>query len=300
MNVVHIGCGDRPIKRCVISLGIGRKGFTESVKRLEQSLRRVRFDGDFLGWNDEYPAGSPTQFEAPMAFKTFCFHEAKQRGYDEILWIDSPIVALRSLEPIFGMIREHNYVTFTNNYGQTLGQWSSDEVLALHQISREEAMAIPETPTSVIGLNLGSDLGREFLDRWHQMTTDGLTCRGTSAPIQTVEDHYAIAWNKDGRVSNDPRVGGHRFDQTAAGIVAHQLGMTPYADTLRDIHYKGTAINRHTILLHHREFGEEITPLDQIYYRVFIEQPWIERPKRKLRQVLRRVKGTLPRQGEAL
>lgn len=233
-----------------------------------------------------------------MAFKTFCFHEAKRRGYEDILWIDSPIVALRSLEPIFQMIHDNGYVTFTNNYGQSLGQWSSDEVLARHGISREEAMLIPETPTSVIGLNLTRDLGRDFLDRWHQMTTDGLTCRGTSAPIQSVEDHYAIAWNKDGRVSKDPRVGGHRFDQTAAGIIAHQMGMLPYADHLRDIHYKGTLINRQTILLHHREFGDVITPLDQIYHRVFIEEPYLKRPRQKIRQVLRKVKGAWPNRGQ--
>jgi hypothetical protein len=293
MEVVHIGPGPHPSKRCVISLGVGRQGLTKSLKRLEESLRRVRFKGDFLGWNDELPAGSPTQFEAPMAFKTFCFLEAKHRGYEEILWIDAPIVALRSLEPIFKMIKDNGYVIFANNYGQSLGQWSSDEVLNLHQISRDDAMLIPETPTSVIGLDLRCDLGHRFLDGWHQLTTDGLTCRGISEPIRTVEDYYSIAWNKDGRVSKDPRVGGHRHDQTAAGIIAHQLGMHPYADTLRDIHYKGTAINRHTILLHHREFEEEITPLNKIYYRVFIDEPFLEAPKRKVRQLGRILKKAI-------
>lgn len=297
MKVVRMGRSDHPSQRCVISLGAGRKGFTESLKRLEESLKRVGFQGDFLGWNDELPAGSPSQFEAPMAFKTFCFYEAKKRGYEQILWIDSPIIALRPLEPIFAMMQEKGYVSFNNNYGQSLGQWSSDDVLAFHNIDREEAMQIPETPTSVIGLNLGDALAQEFLNRWHEMTTDGLTCRGTHAPIQSVEDHYAIAWNKEGRVSQDPRVGGHRFDQTAAGIIAHRLGMLPYADSLRDIHYKGTCINRHTILLHHREFGEEITTLDQIYYRVFFEEPFLNTPKRKLRKVLRRIKGAWPLKG---
>lgn len=295
MNVVHIGGGPNPSQRCVISLGIGRKGFTHSLKRLEESLCRVGFQGDFLGWNDELPAGSPTHFEAPMAFKTFCFLEAKRRGYRQILWIDSVIVALRSLEPIFRMINSNGYVTFRNNYGQFIGQWSSDEVLEWHGIKREEAMLMPETPTSVIGFNMENERSREFLDRWHGMTTDGLTCRGTRTPITCAEEYYAITWNRDQCISKDPRVKGHRHDQTAAGIIAHQLGMPPYADTLRDVHYKETAIDRSTILLHHREFGEEITPLDQIYYRVFIEQPYLEPPRRALRKVLRKMRNTLPR-----
>lgn len=300
MKVVHIGRNSQENRRCVISLGVGRKGFTSSLQRLEESLRRVGFQGDFLGWNDEYPEGSPSQFEAPMAFKTFCFLEAQKRGYEEVLWIDAPIVALRPIEPLFQLIRKNDYVTFQNNYGQSVGQWSSDEVLALHQLSREEAMLIPETPTSAIGLHLRSARGLEFLQGWHEMCTDGLTCRGISEPIRSVEDHYAIAWNKEGRVSKDPRVGGHRFDQTGAGILAHQMGMPPYADSLRDVHYKETAVNRRTILLHHREFGEEITPLDQIYYRVFFEQPFLAPPRQALRKVLRKVKNTLPRKQEVL
>jgi hypothetical protein len=295
MKVVNMGRGPHFSNRCVISLGAGRKGFTKSLKRLQESLLRVNFKGDFLGWDDELPEGSPTQFQAPMAFKTFCFLEAKRRGYEEILWIDAPIVALRSLDPIFKMIGDRGYITFTNNYGQSLGQWSSDEVLNLHNISRDDAMLIPETPTSAIGLSMQSELGKKFLDRWHQMTTDGLTCRGINEPIRSLDDYYAIAWNKECRVSKDPRVGGHRFDQTAAGIIAHQLGMPPYADTLRDIHYKGTTIDRHTILLHHREFGEEITPLDQIFYRVFIDQPLFKAPREKMKRLGRLLKEALPR-----
>jgi hypothetical protein len=168
-------------------------------------------------------------------------------------------------------------------------------VLNLHQISREDAMLIPETPTSAIGLNVRSERGKNFLDRWHQMSTDGLTCRGISKPIRTAEDQYAIAWNKEGCVSKDPRVGGHRFDQTAAGIVAHQLGMHSCADSLRDIHYKVTDINRQTILLHHREFTGEITSLDRIYYRVFIDQPFLEAPRQKMRLLARRLKAALPK-----
>jgi len=292
MKIVHMGGASHAARHCVISLAIGREGLTESLKRLEESLRKVRFSGDFLAWSDELPPGSPTQLEAPMAFKTFCFHEAKSLGYETILWIDATIVALRPLEPIFRSIRDNGYIAFANNYGQSLGQWSSDEVLKHHHISREDAMQIPEVPTSAIGLSMRNDLGLRFLEQWHQLTTDGLTCRGTSTPVSTWEDYYAIAWNKDGCISPDPRVGGHRHDQTAAGIVAHHLDMHPYSDMLRDIHHKATAIDRRTILLHHREFKEEIKSLDAIYRQVFFSMPYIDPLKRKARSLLRRLHGS--------
>ncbi|MCP9918583.1 hypothetical protein KBZ12_03655 [Cyanobium sp. Cruz CV13-4-11] len=290
MKRVTMGGASHPAKRCVISLAIGRKGLAQSLERLEESLTRVRFKGDFLAWNEELPLRSPTQFEAPMAFKTFCFLEARKRGYEEILWMDATIVALRPVEPIFQTINEHGYVAFCNNYGQSLGQWSSDEVLQHHCISREEAMKIPEIPTSVIGVNVRHESGIRFLEAWHALNTDGLTCRGGRTPITTLDEHYAIAWNKGGCISSDPRVGGHRFDQTAAGIIFHQLGMRPNEDSLRDIHHKERAIERETILLHHREFKEEITPLNAIYRKVFFTMPYLDPLRSKARRLIRFVR----------
>jgi hypothetical protein len=278
-------------KRCVISLGVGRKSYIDCLKRLEQSLRKVGFHGDLLIWSDELPAGSPSQLEAPMAFKGFCFNEAKLRGYEEILWIDAPIIALRPLEPLFSLMNQHGFITFANNHDQVLGQWCGDAVLAHHQLNREEAMAIPETPTSVIGFDLKTEIGNQFLNQWHTLLIDGITCKGTRETIDTIEDYYAITWNKDKRVSEDPRVRGHRHDQTAAGIISHRLNLKPYADSLRDIHYKEAPINRHTILLHHREFGENITSLNEIYHRVFIKTPLIDRPRSYLRKLTTIARG---------
>lgn len=292
MKIISIAPQKQGCKQCVISLGIGRPTYIECLKRLEQSLRRVAFAGDFLVWADELPAGSPTQFEAPMAFKTFCFNEAKTKGYEQVLWIDSPMIALRSLEPVFNLLNQHKYIAFNNNYGQTLGQWCSDEVLAKHHISREKALQIPEVPTSAIGLDFNSQLGNTFLDRWHNLCNDGLTCRGTTKEIVSAEDYYAITWNKNGCISSDQRVGGHRHDQTAAGIVADQMGLLPYATNLRDIHYKTTPIDRNTVLLHHREFGDKITPLERIVFHAFWREPFYERPRAKFSKVLNQVKSS--------
>lgn len=291
MNVIPIRAGrtERP-NRCVISLGVGRKVFSDSLGRLEESLRRVRFEGDFLCWNDRLPERSPEHFEVPFGFKPYCFFAARDLGYEEILWMDSVCVALRPLDPIFRLMRTNGYVMFNNNYGQMMGQWASDEALAINGISRDEAMQIPEMPCSVIGLNMRSPLATQFLEGWHQIMSDGITARGTKEPVSTWEDYQAIFWNRNARISSDPRVRGHRCDQPAAGIVAHRLGMTPYADALRDIHYKETAINRHTAILHHREFGEKITTLDEIYHHVFFRLPFIETPREAIHRALRKLK----------
>jgi len=286
MNITHLG-KQAKTKRCVISLGTGKKTFTDCLKRLEESLRRVGFEGDFLCWSDELPPGAPSHFEAPFGFKPFCFMEAGKLGYEQALWMDSALVAIRPLEPSFKILEEKGYLIFANNYGAMMGEWSSDEALRLNNITREEALKIPEVPCSAIGLNLQNPLANKFLEMWHQKAIDGITFRGVKEKITNWEDYYDIAWNKTGRVSKDTRVRGHRHDQPAAGIIAHQLGMTPFADGLRDIHFKGTSIDKNTVILHHREFGEKITSLNRIYFKVFIWGPFIERPLNKIKGFLK-------------
>jgi hypothetical protein len=253
--------------------------------RLGESLKRVQFDGDFLFWDEEFPEGCPSHFDAPFAFKAYCFYAASRLGYTQILWMDSTCVAIRPLSPIFESINQNGYVLFNNNYDQSLGQWISDEALAFNQLSREDAMTIPEIPCSVIGLDLSSDIASSFLSQWHQIMSDGVTAKGTTSEIQDWAEYQEIFWNRNNRISQDPRVKGHRCDQPAAGIVAHRLGMLPYSDYLKDIHYQAKPVKRNTIILHHREFGESITPLSDIYYRLFFKVPFVDRPRSYLRKL---------------
>jgi hypothetical protein len=286
MKLVHIGRKDNATKKCVISLGVGKPVFKLTLQRLGESLKRVGFDGDYLYWDESLPSGCPDQFEAPFAFKGYCFNKAKELGYEQVLWIDAPCVAIRNLAPVFRSIEQHGYIFFNNNYGQMMGQWSSDDALAMNKISREEALAMPEIPCSVLGLNLRSDLASSFLEGWHQIMADGITARGITEKIKTWDEYQDIFWNRNSRISKDPRVGGHRCDQVAAGIVAYKLGMKPYSDLLRDIHFPEKPIKLNTTILHYREFGESIASLNDIYWRIFVTMPLIEKPRSTLRRLL--------------
>jgi hypothetical protein len=293
MKIIQIGKERNGRRRCVISLGIGKDTYQACLLRLEESLRRVRFDGDFIYWNEEYPDNCPEHFEAPFGFKPHCFMAARGLGYEQVLWIDSPCVAIRSMNPVFRSLEENGYILFNNNYGQSMGQWSSDEAIEKNGLTREQALMIPEVPCSVLGLDFRSSLAIRFLEDWNCIMSDGVTAKGTKAIIKNWEDYQAIAWNRNSRVSTDSRVRGHRHDQTAAGIVAHRLGMKPYADHLRDIHYEATPIQANTAILHHREFGKQITSLDDIYYRIFVYKPFIERPLRYARRIMRATRNLL-------
>ena len=92
------------------------------------------------------------------------------------------------------------------------GEWCSDAALEPLGITREESMTIPHIMACVMGLDLRVERSVEFLEKYYEKANDGVSFIG--------------AWdNKSGQVSKDPRVLGHRHDQTAASVIAWKLGM---------------------------------------------------------------------------
>jgi hypothetical protein len=121
-------------------------------------------------------------------------------------------------------MEERGYVLFKNR-GNMLGQWASDEALRLFELSREHAMRIQEVNAAAIGLNMGNAIAVDFLEQWYEAAREGLAFRGVREHHNAPEDFLNVKWNRARRVSSDPRVRGHRHDQTVAGILAHRLGM---------------------------------------------------------------------------
>jgi hypothetical protein len=213
-------------RRAILSLATKNKHYPEGLLRLHESLLRVGFSGEFMCWPPgSFPAGCPPHREVPFAFKPFCFVEACQRGVDLALWMDAACVAVRSLESLFREIDRRGYLLFRNGR-RRLGEWASDEALARFGIGREQAMSIPEVNAATLGLDLRSAVGREFLDRWHAAAQHGVAFRGVPEALRTREDYKAVKSNRARRASADPRVRGHRHDQTVAGILAYRLGLT--------------------------------------------------------------------------
>jgi hypothetical protein len=212
-------------RRAILSLATQNKLYPEGLRRLHESLLRVGFGGEFMCWPPgSFPAGCPPHWEAPFAFKPFCFAEARQRGVDLALWMDAACIAVRSLESLFREIDRRGQLLFQNGT-RRLGEWASDEALARFDIGREQAMSIPEVNAATLGLDLRSAVGREFLDRWLEAAQHGVAFRGVPEALRTGEDYQDVKSNRALRVSADPRVRGHRHDQTVAGILAYRLGL---------------------------------------------------------------------------
>ena len=210
----------------MVSLATGKARFAAGLERLSRSLEQVGFDGIFAAWSDRFPRGCPTHFEVPFAFKPYCLVAAREAGAELVLWLDSSCVAVRPLDRLFAELDRSGYLLFRNGRW-AVGEWASDEALRRLGVTRDEAMAIPELNAAAIGLDLRNPTADAFLDRWYEEAQHGTAFRGVEEPLAGRGDYEAVKANRHRRVSDDPRVRGHRHDQTVAGVLAHRLGMQP-------------------------------------------------------------------------
>lgn len=216
------------VPNCVISLGVDSRSpsghpdatfqdYSRGIARIRDGLSKVGYGGAFLAWDQCYPDGSPTSEEAFGGFKAFCFAEARAQGYRLVLWLDAAIRVFRSLDPLFESIRRRGYLFLPEQH--SVGEFCKDDALAPLGITREESFAIPSCRSTVIGLDSASPQAAEFLRQWKERATDGVTFPGPK---------WSGVYGWPRTASQDPRVKGHRHDQTAASVIAHRLGMTDW------------------------------------------------------------------------
>lgn len=198
------------MKKCVINFAKGG-WYERGQDRLLESLKKVGFDGDVLFFNDEAQIGCPSHQASPYAFKPFALERAAQLGYDQVLWADASVWAIKNIQPMFDHIEKQGWMFFQN---VVTGNWTSDACLEGFGISRDKAMGIPMLMGICMGWDMRRNDCRSFLKDWLAKAVDGFSFPGS--------------WtNKNHEVSNDDRVYGHRHDQSVASILAWSYGM-PY------------------------------------------------------------------------
>lgn len=188
--------------RCVVNVATGH--YVVGQTRLLRAL-----SDPWLRWADQMPPGSPTHREVPYAFKAHALVEAQRQGAELVLWADSCIVPIRSMDPLWDLIERQGYWFSRNGYPN--GEWCSDAALPLLGVTREQAFQVEHVVATTFGLNLRSEIGASFLAEYFRLAQNGSFCGPWT--------------NENGQASADPRVKGHRHDQSAASVIAHRLGM---------------------------------------------------------------------------
>jgi len=204
------------MRKCIVNFTDNTRQYPQGQRRLKDSLSKVEFDGDVFMWTDHTQIGSPPHKDVPFAFKVHAINKAKDMGYDLILWADASIYAVKPLIELFSFIEVCGYM-FQRALPHMTGNWCSDAALKTLGVSREEALGIEELAATCMGFNMRNTECVKFFEQWFYYAKDGVTFIGSKT-------------NENNQVSTDPRVNGHRHDQSAASVIAHKMGfvLIPY------------------------------------------------------------------------
>ena len=192
---------------------------------------------EIAAWVNVYPPDSPGSVVVngyeygPYCAKPWALKHAFDKGCDTAILLDAAFYPVRSVHPLLEHIAQRGYYFCRN--GNSVGEWSSDSCLESLNQSREQAFDIPEISSYCVGLNSHEERCVDLLDWWCSLD-----------PRQAIAGHHTNIGHNGrnvGFVSEDPRVKGHRHDQSCLSIIAHRLGMDELINRPKFTAYLGSS-----------------------------------------------------------
>lgn len=160
-------------KKCVITYASLNNNYIEGVHQLRRALKNVGFDGHLLymigGWPN-IEEGDLELIDVPYAFKVAFFRAAKRLGYEQVLWLDTAIQPIKSLDPVFEQIQKTGFFLQGNN--ANFLSYVNKEALDYFDLSCEEASTYRIINSGLLGLNLSQIAPLEVLNEWYQAAKD--------------------------------------------------------------------------------------------------------------------------------
>lgn len=204
---VNINCAADDRENCVIIYSSLNRNYPEGLRRLLKHIVDSDFKGHVLyrigGWPDEQ-GGSLVLAHVPYAFKPSFFKEAQTLGFKKVLWLDTSIVPVASLNEIFAMIEEKSYFVMGNLHA--VGSYVTPQAAAYFGLTLSQAHHIPSCSSGLFGLDLSKEKPKQLLDLW-----------------------YRAAFDKDAYYSRRP-------DQNTLSLLLHQFDFTEMTDLSRMPH----------------------------------------------------------------
>lgn len=218
---------------CTVALG---GWYPSGAARLIQTMREHSPAIEVQAHVNVLPFGAPRaviedgyDYTAYCA-KPFALAAAMMSGADIAILVDAAFFAVRDIAPLIDHIARNGYYLCKNGY--KVGEWCSDRAVPRLGMTREKLMVMEEASSYCVGLNFADGRCVELLHRWCGFASDRATFPGphTSA-LQDGRNR--------GHVADDPRVRGHRHDQTALSVIANLMGMTNWCERPRFTAYAG-------------------------------------------------------------
>lgn len=179
-----------PVRRCIVNFATAQ--YYPGQMRLAASVPGE----DILLFNEK--DGFPRHEDNPYAFKIYAIEEAVRQGYDQVLFFDASVYAVKPLQPVWDWLTEKGI--FLEEAGHYCGSWSNDRALEYFGITRDQAMKMPMFSAGYMGLDFRNPISIEFFAEWKEAMLNGI---------------FKGSW-KD-----------HRHDMAAGSIIANKRGLLP-------------------------------------------------------------------------
>jgi hypothetical protein len=177
------------------------------AERLKDSIKGI----DFHLFTKE-TLQHPSHSEVPYSFKPYAINELK-KNYDIVIWADSCVYSIKSLDKFIDYININGFVFF-DNIGYTIGDYTSDECLNNLGMSREESFNHPMIMACLMGFNFKNEKANKLFNDYFNATN--------------IKGCYEGDWNNESnQVSQDNRVKGHRHDQSVMSILLAKEKIKP-------------------------------------------------------------------------
>lgn len=235
----------------VVVTVIGYKGwYPRGVARLIQRFHVTNPQVEVQAWVNVLPPGSPINVVEEKwdytgyCAKPFALLHAMENS-DIAILMDAAFWPIAPMHSFVEYIRNVGYYFCRNGFN--VGQWCSDRALEQMEEDRETLMNVEEVSSYCVGVSSGNPQVVDLVNEWCFYAADRTTFPGPHTNIN-FSGRNPSGRNK-GFVSHDPRVMGHRHDQTALSVIAWRFGMRKLVSRPRFTSYDGQPQSDETVLL---------------------------------------------------
>lgn len=207
-------------------------------------------------WSEPLPKHWTPHSEVPYRFKAHAL--ASVQG-DLVLWLDSAILPLQSLEPVWRHLDEQ-MVFIPANPGMSNYDWTAISAYEdlFPDMPLEEATKlnrqIPHCSSAAFGCNLKSEIGKAVFDEFCRLAVRTNVFQGPWANANGPDcERYTAEHLRHLYTTapcGPPEVRGHRHDQTVLSVIAWRFGIP--LDTTLYAHEAGTPEPGEKVVLYHK------------------------------------------------
>ncbi len=211
----------------IATIGIG-SWYARGVARLIEGFQSASPGFEIRAWVNAYPPGAPGpvvrngQDYGGYCAKPFALKSIKDSGINVGILLDASFFPIAHIEPLITEIC--TFGQYIAEDGFSAGQWMSDAALAGFELDREEVLKWQGCLSGCVGIDFRNPRGVQLIDQW-----------AAAWPLfpgfhsNDMAGNKQFSYRNEGPVSRDPRVLGHRHDQTALAVIARRLGITSFS-----------------------------------------------------------------------